>query len=82
VKKDELWGGGGGTYTVLVENFKRPLGGSGGTWEDNIKAQLTEIEWEGVDWFMSLRTWTPGSCCGHGNEPSVSIKCRHFINYL
>jgi hypothetical protein len=30
---------------------KRPLGKPKRSWVDNIKADLTEIEWDGVDWF-------------------------------
>lgn len=30
--------------------LNRPLGGTRGKLEDNIKAELAEIEWEGVKW--------------------------------
>jgi hypothetical protein len=29
-------------------------------WEDNVKVDLTEIAWEGVDWFIWLRIGTTG----------------------
>jgi hypothetical protein len=29
---------------------KRPLGSPGRRWEDNIRIDIREIEWEGVDW--------------------------------
>jgi hypothetical protein len=36
-----------------LENLKgreRPLGRPRHTWEDNIRMDLTEVDWEGVDW--------------------------------
>jgi hypothetical protein len=40
-------------YCVLVGKLegKRPRGRSRRIWEDNIRMDLTEIVWEGVDWF-------------------------------
>jgi len=32
------------------ENAKRPLGRPRRRWEDNIRVDLREIGWEGVDW--------------------------------
>jgi hypothetical protein len=39
-------------YKVLVGKLeaKRPLGRPRGTWEDNIKVDLREIGWSGMDW--------------------------------
>jgi hypothetical protein len=39
-------------YRVLVEkpDGKRPLGGPRLRWEDNIKMDLQEVEWGGMDW--------------------------------
>jgi hypothetical protein len=39
-------------YKILVgkPEGKRPLGRPRRRWEDNIKMNLREIEWEGVDW--------------------------------
>jgi hypothetical protein len=39
-------------YRILVRNpeGKRPLGIPRRKWVDNIKMDLTEIEWDGVDW--------------------------------
>jgi hypothetical protein len=35
----------------LQENLKgKQLGGTWRRWEDNIRMDLREIEWEGVDW--------------------------------
>jgi hypothetical protein len=39
-------------YRILVENLegKRPLGRPRRRWADNIKIDLREIGWDGVDW--------------------------------
>jgi hypothetical protein len=39
-------------YRILVgePEGKRPLGRPRRRWVDNIKMDLTEIEWNGVDW--------------------------------
>jgi hypothetical protein len=39
-------------YRILVEKpeGKRPLGRPTRRWVDNIKMDLTEIRWDGVDW--------------------------------
>jgi hypothetical protein len=39
-------------YRILVGNpeGKRPLGRPRRRWEDNIRMNLREIEWGGVDW--------------------------------
>jgi len=41
-----------GTYRSLVgkPGGKRPLGRPRRRWEDNIKMDLKEIKWAGVDW--------------------------------
>jgi hypothetical protein len=47
------------TYKVLVRNpeGKRPLGRPRRRWEDNIRMELGEIRWEGVDWIhLALET--------------------------
>jgi hypothetical protein len=40
-------------YRILVgkPEGKRPLGRPKFRWVDNIKMDLREIEWDGVDWF-------------------------------
>jgi hypothetical protein len=45
-------GEGRNTYRILVgtPEGKRPLGGPRRRWLDNIKMDLKEIEWDGVDW--------------------------------
>ena len=41
-----------GVYRVLVGKLegKRPLGRPGLGWKDNIKMDLQEVGWEGMDW--------------------------------
>jgi hypothetical protein len=41
-----------GAYRVLVgkPEGQRPLGRCRCRWEDNIKMDLQEVEWEGMDW--------------------------------
>jgi hypothetical protein len=44
--------GGKGIYRVMVEKVegKRPLGKPRLRWQDNIKVDLQEVGFEGVDW--------------------------------
>jgi hypothetical protein len=58
VKEDEM-GGACSTngekrkaYRILVEKpeGKRPLGRPGHRWEDNIRMDLRDIGWSGMDW--------------------------------
>jgi hypothetical protein len=45
-------GKGRAAYRILVgrPEGRRPLGRSRHRWEDNIKMDLQEVGWEGVDW--------------------------------
>jgi hypothetical protein len=55
---------------------KRPLGRPRRRCVDNMKMDLREMGWDGMDWINLARDrdqWE-GSC-EHGNEPSGSIKC-------
>jgi hypothetical protein len=65
----------------LVENpeGKRPLGRPKRTWVDNIKMDLREIGWDGMDWIDLAQD--RGSC-ERGNEPSGSIKCWEVLEWL
>jgi hypothetical protein len=52
-------------------------------WLENIKMDLREIEWGGVDWTDLVQDryqWR--ALCQHGNEPSVSIKYSKVLEYL
>jgi hypothetical protein len=37
-------------YNSVFWGGKRPLGGPRRRWEDNIRMDLREIEWGGMDW--------------------------------
>jgi hypothetical protein len=63
-------------YRILVgtPEGKRPLGRPRRRWVDNIKMDLREIGWDGVDWMDMAQGPVEGSC-EHGIEPSGSMKC-------
>jgi hypothetical protein len=42
---------------------------------DNIKMDLREIGWDGVDWIDMAQDRDQEGSCEHGIEPSGSIKC-------
>jgi hypothetical protein len=67
-------------YRILVgkPEGKRPLARPRRRWVDNIKMDLREIGWGGVDW---IDTAQEGSC-EHGIEPSGSIKCWGVLEGL
>jgi hypothetical protein len=46
---------------------------------DNIKMDLREVGWDGVDWIDLAQDRDPWGSCEHGNEPAVSIKCREVL---
>jgi hypothetical protein len=64
-------------YRILVgkPEGKRPLGRRRRMWVDNIKMDLREIGWDGIDWIELAqdRDQWRGSF-GHGDEPSVSLR--------
>jgi hypothetical protein len=74
------------TYRLLVgkSEGKTLLGRPRGRWVDNIKMNLGEIEWGGVDWIdlaQDRDKWRESSCeCG--SEPSGSIKCWETTEWL
>jgi hypothetical protein len=65
----------GNAYRILAgkPEGKRPLGRPRRRWDDNIKMDLKEAGFGGVDW-INLE----GSC-EHDNEPSGSIKCWEIL---
>jgi hypothetical protein len=70
---------------VLVGNpeGKRPLGRPTRRWEGDIRADLREIGWGGVDWIDLAHEkdqWWRDS--EHGNELSDSIKCCEILDYV
>jgi hypothetical protein len=46
-------------------------------WVDNIKMDLRQMGWIGLNW---LRIGTSGGPYEHGNEPSVSINAGEFLS--
>jgi hypothetical protein len=73
------------SYKIFVGKPERktPLGRPSGRWVDNIKMDLREIGWEGVDWMhLAYDKGTVASCFEHDNEPSGSIKGGGFLDKL
>jgi hypothetical protein len=64
-------------YRVLVGHpeGKRPLGRYRSLWENNIKMDLRETGWGGMDWIIWLRIGTSGRPCEYGTEYSCFRKC-------
>jgi hypothetical protein len=59
---------------------KKPLGSPRRRWEDNIKKDLREIGWGGMDWINMVQIQGPmAGSCEHGNKPSGSIKCWEIL---
>jgi hypothetical protein len=54
----------------------RPLGRPRCRWEDNIRMDLRELGWGGMDWIDLGPVEGP---CEYGNEPSGSIKCWEIL---
>jgi hypothetical protein len=71
-----------GAYRDLVgkPEERRPLGRPRRRWENNIKMDLPEVGWGGMDWINLAqdRGQLAGSC-EYGYEPSGSIKCGEFL---
>jgi hypothetical protein len=65
-----------GIYKDFVgkPEVKRPLGRPRRRWKDNIKIDIKEGGMGGMDWIELAAT------CECGNEPSVSIKWREFLD--
>ena len=69
---------------TAARQWRRQNGGLRRRWEDNIKLDLEEIRWEGVDW-IGVVWWGQGEvvrCCEHGDEPSGSIQRVQFLDWL
>jgi hypothetical protein len=76
-------GEGRGAYRILVGRSEgtRPLGRPRRRWENNIKMDLQEVEWEGMDWIdMAQDTGQVAGSCECGNESSGSIKRGEFLD--
>ena len=60
---------------------KRPLGRPRRSWEDNIKMDLQEVGFGGMDWIeldQYRDRWR--AVVNASNEPSGSIKCGEFLD--
>ena len=88
IEKNEMggacgtYGGEERVYRVLVgkPEGKRPVGRPRRRWEDNIKMDVQEVGvWTGSSW---LRIGQVAGTCECGNEPSGSIKCEEFFDWL
>jgi hypothetical protein len=63
-------------YRVLVgkPEGKRPLGRPRCRWENNIKSDLQEVGFSGMDWIELPQKRQVAGTCECGNEPPGSIK--------
>ena len=62
---------------------KRPLGRPRRRWEDNIKMDLQEVGCGGCGFDRTgLGYGQVAGTCECGNEPSGSIKCVEFLDWL
>jgi hypothetical protein len=72
-------------YRILVgkPEGKGPIGRSRHRWMDDIKMDLREMGWGGmdrIDLAQDRNQWR--SCCDHGNELSRSLKCWEVLEQL
>jgi hypothetical protein len=73
------------SYRILVgkPEGRRPLGRQRRRWVDNIKMDLGQTEWDGVDWVdLAQEYGSVMGSCEHGDEPSGSIKCWQVLEWL
>jgi len=75
-----------GAYSVLVgkPEGNRPFGRQRRVWEDNIKMDLQEMGWGGIDWIdlaWNRDRWR-AIVNAVANEPSGSIKAMKFLTCL
>jgi hypothetical protein len=70
-------------YRILKRKLegKRPLERLRRRWVDNIKMDLREMGWCGLDWYGSGYGPVEGSC-EHCIKPSGSIKCWEVLERL
>jgi hypothetical protein len=61
---------------------ERPLGRHRRRWEDNIRMDLQEVGCEGMDWIGLAQDRRVAETCECSNEPSGSIKCGEFLDWL
>jgi len=73
-----------GMYRVLVgkPEGKRPLGRPRRRWVDNIRMDLQEVVVRYMDWIGLAQERQVAVTCECDNEPSGSVKCGEFLEYL
>jgi hypothetical protein len=71
-------------YRILVgkPEGNRPMGRPTRRWLDNIKMDLSEVGWDGMDWIDLAQERLEEASCEHGNGPSGSIKCWEVLEWL
>ena len=71
-------------YRVLVgkPEGKRPLGRPRRRWEDNIKMDIQEVEFGGVDWIELPQDRDRWRALVTAAIPLGSIKCGEFLDWL
>jgi hypothetical protein len=69
-------------YSSLVGKTegKRPFGRPRSRWEDNIRVDIREIVWEGVDWIRLAKDRDQCGPCEHSNETSGSLEGGGFLD--
>jgi hypothetical protein len=70
-------------FKVLVRKpeGKRPLGRLRRRWENNIKMDLQEVGYGGMDWIdLAQDMGQVAESCMRGNETSGSMKCGEFFD--
>jgi hypothetical protein len=63
-----------------MQERKRPLVKPRCRWKDNIKTDLQEVGWGGIDWIAVAQDREKAGACEYSNEPSGSIKCGEFLD--
>jgi hypothetical protein len=66
-------------YRILMgkPEGERPRGRPRCMWVENIKMDLREIGWDGMDWIDMAQDMDQS--CEHGNKPPGSIKCWEVL---
>jgi hypothetical protein len=60
---------------------RRPLARPRRRWMNNIKTDLIEIGWDGVEWVnLAQNMELLGGSCEHGDEPLGSINADKFLS--
>jgi hypothetical protein len=71
-------------YMILMgkSEGKRPLERPRRRWVDNIKMDIRETGWFGMDWIDLAQDRNQWRALVNGNEPSGSIKCWEVLQWL